>query len=383
MRLWFGGLLASISLSINIGALPVWAEFSAIQVGAFVEALRQAAPKTGHANDGLYSDWKVQPQNIPRWSKACLGRSLTPDQFAASPATARQVITCVVEDVLREQYRASGNNESLAVRRTAAWWMTGDPNRYATDPTSTYTQTVLNLYRHKNTTAIASTTPDQSTSSTARSPSAQNATTAYDRYMHAGYTATKGKDNQTALLYFKRALDERPDDSYATQAIRNVERYLSEAAAPASSNLTSQQAVELINRWLQSKAEIFAPPFNQQRIEDLATGELYASLVRPDGVLDWLKHNQAYYRYGVQTIDAVERFVASRDRATIEIKLTEERTLYWKGNIDPTRTDFSAQQIRYSLERVNGTWKIADYKTIEGLLLERSVLNATKSSDRQ
>ncbi|MEB3308664.1 MAG: tetratricopeptide repeat protein [Snowella sp.] len=50
--------------------------------------------------------------------------------------------------------------------------------------------------------------------------------TDYDRYMTAGYDATDLKDYSTALDNFKRALEERSGDYYATQAFRNVQTYL-------------------------------------------------------------------------------------------------------------------------------------------------------------
>jgi hypothetical protein len=145
------------------------------------------------------------------------------------------------------------------------------------------------------------------------------------------------------------------------------------SVAPVSATLSQQEAVDLINRWLQAKADIFAPPFDQQQAINLTTGELLFSLMKPDGVLAWLKTNRAYYRYGVQKVDSVDRFLAVRDRATVEITLTEDRTLYLNGAVDPKRTDFSAQRIRFSLESIDGNWKIADYKTVDGSLLERSV----------
>ncbi|HEY9663291.1 MAG TPA: hypothetical protein V6C65_33000, partial [Allocoleopsis sp.] len=55
-----------------------------------------------------------------------------------------------------------------------------------------------------------------------------------DRYMAAGYEATQQRNYETALLYFRRALDERPNDSYAQQAIQNVERYRSRTPEDAS-----------------------------------------------------------------------------------------------------------------------------------------------------
>lgn len=141
-HLLLGGLF-SIGLS-----LPAQAQSTA-QVGALVEALRLAAPQTGRVDDGLYSDWQIKPSNIPRWSKQCIGRELTPAQFEASPVTARGILVCVMSNIVRDQFRASNNNESVAIRRTASWWMTGDPTRYNSAPTATYTQRVLNFYQQQ------------------------------------------------------------------------------------------------------------------------------------------------------------------------------------------------------------------------------------------
>lgn len=122
-------------------------QVSDTQVGSLVEALRMAAPQIDTPNDGLYSDWQVKAENIPRWSKQCNGQELTPTQFQDSPVTARAILVCVMRDVLREQYTASNNNESLAVQRAASWWMTGDANQYNSDSTAAYTQKVLDFYK--------------------------------------------------------------------------------------------------------------------------------------------------------------------------------------------------------------------------------------------
>jgi uncharacterized protein HemY len=44
--------------------------------------------------------------------------------------------------------------------------------------------------------------------------------------MTLGYAATLQKDYQTALINFRRALSERPNNAYAVKAIRNVQNYL-------------------------------------------------------------------------------------------------------------------------------------------------------------
>lgn len=55
-----------------------------------------------------------------------------------------------------------------------------------------------------------------------RSPSE----TAYDLYMRLGYDETNKRDYQSALINFNRALQERPNDYYASQGIRNVSSYI-------------------------------------------------------------------------------------------------------------------------------------------------------------
>jgi hypothetical protein len=46
---------------------------------------------------------------------------------------------------------------------------------------------------------------------------------AYSRYMRIGYAASRGRDYQTALINFRRALSERPGDRYASEAANNME----------------------------------------------------------------------------------------------------------------------------------------------------------------
>ncbi len=125
---------------------PARAQIGDPQVNALVEALRLSAPNTGNPNDGLYSDWKIRWENIVRWSKRCTGREMEPAEFEANPIAARDVLACIMGKILREQY-ALCNDESIAVRRAASWWMTGDPEQYHTPKTGPYTQKVLDFYR--------------------------------------------------------------------------------------------------------------------------------------------------------------------------------------------------------------------------------------------
>lgn len=59
--------------------------------------------------------------------------------------------------------------------------------------------------------------------------SARNSTQAepeYDRYLRIGYSATQQGDYQTALINFRRAINERPGDAAAAEALRTIQRYI-------------------------------------------------------------------------------------------------------------------------------------------------------------
>ncbi len=195
-----------LPLGVMLIALPASAQVTDAQVARVVEALRQAS-KPEKPVSGLYSDWQVKPENVSRWSKACQGREISPNQFQSNADAARSIVTCVIRDQLKQEYQASENNEAIAVQRVAAWWQTGDGSRYKSSELSPYVQRVLGFYNP----------------SAPKAATNQSAGTFYDRYMVAGYAAAQRKDSQTALLYFRRALDERPEDRFALEAIQNLQ----------------------------------------------------------------------------------------------------------------------------------------------------------------
>jgi hypothetical protein len=56
-------------------------------------------------------------------------------------------------------------------------------------------------------------------------PTSQATAKSYNRYMRLGYRATAKRDYRNALINFRKALEERPGDRYATVAISNVSGY--------------------------------------------------------------------------------------------------------------------------------------------------------------
>lgn len=144
MRILLGGLLASFVL----WAFPVWGQISDSQVVALVEALRLVTSNSSGRDDGLVSAWNIKPENIRRWSRLCIGEELTPEQFNLDRTKAQYILVCVMDDVLRAEYPLSGDDENIAVRRAAAWWVSGDANLYDRGEFGHYTQQVLNLYQN-------------------------------------------------------------------------------------------------------------------------------------------------------------------------------------------------------------------------------------------
>ena len=142
-------LFGSLIISLGLPALPAAAQaVTDAQISALVEALRQAAPPQT-ANDGMYSQWQVLPGNISRWAKFCTKQDLTPQQFEADATKAKSIVTCIVGDLLRDEYKASSNNELTAIRRAACWWMTGESAACKTGATATYADKVVSVYQQQ------------------------------------------------------------------------------------------------------------------------------------------------------------------------------------------------------------------------------------------
>jgi len=120
-------------------------------------------------------------------------------------------------------------------------------------------------------------------------------------------------------------------------------------------NITLGQASDLISRWLDAKQRIFAPPFDRPLLARMTTGILYSDTVK---AIDYLTNSNSQYRYGVQKVESVERFAASGNKATLEVRITEDATLYRNGKVDSS--SFNTKLVRYTLEYWDGIWKIAD-----------------------
>ncbi|WP_071188039.1 hypothetical protein [Trichormus sp. NMC-1] len=144
-------LLAGVIISLGLSPFFVQAQQPVAdpKVVAMVEALRLAAPQTNKPNDGYYSQWQVKPETLKGWSKTCLKKELTPTQFENNPNIARQVISCITQRELNNQFQTTKNNETAAVRGVACWWMTGNYTGCNQGFTANYVQKVVRLYQQE------------------------------------------------------------------------------------------------------------------------------------------------------------------------------------------------------------------------------------------
>lgn len=229
------------------------AQVTSAQVTILVEAFRDVAKQATSKPKTLHSDWRVSERNVGPWSKQCLQRELTPQDFDRDPETATKVVTCIVNGVFQTEYQTANNDEALAIRRVSSWWRTGDANTYEIPDTVTYSDRILKAYQKRNGGKAFATNSSEKASigsigaapiemkvsekkpvdkvakptETKKTPTivpvSAGRSTVYDRYMQAGYQASEKKNYSKALLFFRRALDERPNDNYATTAIQNTE----------------------------------------------------------------------------------------------------------------------------------------------------------------
>ena len=142
-------LLSGVIVTLGLFPFAAQAQQQSLntQVAGMVEALRLAAPNTGSANDGYYSDWQVKPETLKSWSKSCLEKEVSPAEFEKNPQLARQVVSCIVERELKGQLEATNNNETEAVRGTACWWMTGKYEGCDSGFSADYVKKVLDYYQ--------------------------------------------------------------------------------------------------------------------------------------------------------------------------------------------------------------------------------------------
>ncbi len=138
------------------------------------------------------------------------------------------------------------------------------------------------------------------------------------------------------------------------------EIHRSESISPVRYAELKKAARNLMNEWLQAKQEIFAPPFNTRRLEELTTG---ARLERARLAVHWLQVNNAYFKYGQPKIFDFRIISVNGDQMVCEAKETEDVTFYPNPRQSPMEQG-GTRRTRYIMKKEDGRWKISDAQTI-------------------
>lgn len=124
----------------------------------------------------------------------------------------------------------------------------------------------------------------------------------------------------------------------------------------APETIAQDEALKLVNSWLNAKTKMNAPPYDRQILNQVATGEQYSKAA---GTIDWLIENNAYYSYNSQRIESVGEFYSTEDKAAIQVTVVEDLILYINGRVNSNRSGLKRTEVIYNLQLIDGSWKIA------------------------
>ena len=129
-------------------------------------------------------------------------------------------------------------------------------------------------------------------------------------------------------------------------------------------DISQEQALELVEKWYAAKPRIFAPPFDKDLLNELATGKLYQRVGGEDGSIDWLQKYNRYYTYNKSAITNIMGFSNSGSRPYIKVRVVEELYLQGEKGIDQTNSGEYQIDYIYFFAKDNGTWKIYNNEKI-------------------
>jgi hypothetical protein len=139
-----------------------------------------------------------------------------------------------------------------------------------------------------------------------------------------------------------------------------------------SPEISQDEAVSLVQKWLETKKSLFSPPFDRDSAASIMTGKAYRDKVRgpssdgtPYSASEWLEKYGYYYSYGLQRVDAVKKLEVSGSNAVIDVQITEDVSLYnSNGELQKLKSGLEQKIVRYVLIKENESLKISDYNNL-------------------
>lgn len=101
---------------------------------------------------------QIMPENLPRWSKEALGFIVSRKDFLANPQLQIAIVDHRLNQYWQRSITASRGNTAIAIKRVAAWWYSGRPEKYLSTRSeyyaghrypsiAAYSQSVLRRYQ--------------------------------------------------------------------------------------------------------------------------------------------------------------------------------------------------------------------------------------------
>jgi ARC6-like, IMS domain len=135
--------------------------------------------------------------------------------------------------------------------------------------------------------------------------------------------------------------------------------------ATTSSNLTKDEAENIIEQWLEAKKSIFGSSYNKSAGERITTDLAYQRQIQStpgdeESVLEYLSHNGIYYTYQNQRVDEISQIrKIAEDRIRVMATITEQRTVHnTRKDEKITSASYKANNC-YEFKNIDGQWKIS------------------------
>ncbi|WP_322745942.1 ARC6/PARC6 family protein [Dolichospermum flos-aquae] len=180
----------------------------------------------------------------------------------------------------------------------------------------------------------------------------------FDLTMGLGVLETAASIPTVSPTDTPEATSERTSDN------NNYQSSLENNNIQPENDISQEQALELVEKWYAAKPRIFAPPFDKDLLNELATGKLYQRVGGEDGSIDWLQKYNYYYTYNKSAITNIMGFSNSGSRPYIKVRIVEELYLQGEKGIDQTNSGEYQIDYIYFFAKDNGTWKIYNNEKI-------------------
>lgn len=190
-----------------------------------------------------------------------------------------------------------------------------------------------------------------------------------------------------ALLSQSESDFTQQEDQEIIKEFDNSQASVSEISPVATEEISYEKAKQIVENWLDCKSQLLQTPYDRTCGSDVLTGKAHESTIRrSDGEqssVDWLESNNSYYIFSNQSVERVKDLDnVNAQEAIADIIVTEQRILYGPNGIDHGSSGYDQRVVRYQFKLADGSWKIADFETVE-VLWERQITDTSVATNTQ